>query len=112
MTRAEVFKRKFVIYQKLNRLAAAVLHESIKYEIDPAGHGVEMVRARLTLSEFIVESSLIISEKTGPLFVPILESNIPPNVNAIREALNAVITQMAKELKLDSILSINDLLHK
>ena len=42
-TRAQVFNRRLEVYQKLNRLAANVLHESIKFETDASIYGARWV---------------------------------------------------------------------
>ena len=111
-TRTIVFKRKFIVYQKLNKLAAAVLLASITYERNPEAHRPIVAQRRIKLMNFVAANTLILSENTSPLLSPILEPSDPPDVNDIREAFNALVRQMSKELKLDSIHSINGLLHK
>ena len=111
-TRAQVFNRRLEVYQKLNRLAANVLHESIKFETDASIYSASMVQARLTLSEYVVENSLMLSEATATHLAPLVASAIPPDVNAILVGLNGLTAAMSKELRLDSIHSINNLLSR
>ena len=71
-----------------------------------------MIQARLTLSEFVVENTLNDFRDRGHTYrADPRSAYLLPNVDAIRQAFNALSAKMGKELKLDSIQSINKLLH-
>jgi hypothetical protein len=109
-TRIEVYKKRLDAYLETNRLAADLFHLVLKNSIDTQTSFGPMVEARLALAKFFVANAVIVSEEVGKHVSRLVEAQKEPSVEEIRLAFNALIHQMAKELKFEQIHSVNETL--
>jgi hypothetical protein len=108
--RLEAFKRRFEIYQEINRLAGKVLHISIKASVEKEQFFEEMLRARLELGEYVLYHGMFLSKNVGKQISVLNEANKEPDLETLRVGYNVLCQTMAKELGLPKIFAVNDAL--
>jgi hypothetical protein len=105
--RSEVYTRKLDVYLKLNALAANLLHHTIRASVDPDQFAGPMYQARIELAECMASHTMLVSKNLGPHIEKLVEAKKEPDPEAVRQAFNLMSNQMAAELKLENIHSIN-----
>lgn len=105
--RFEVYTRRLDVYLKLNALAGDLLQQSIRASVDPDQLAGSMYEARLKLMEYSVSHMILVSKDLGPHIEKLVEAKKEPDPEAVRKAFNLMSNQMAAELKLENIHSIN-----
>lgn len=105
--RSEVYIRKLDVYLKLNALAADLFHKSIKVSVDAQQFAGPMYEARLVLGEYVASHSILISKDLGPHIEKLVEAKKEPDIEALRTAFNLMSSQMAAQLKLEEIHTVN-----
>ncbi|MCJ7728480.1 MAG: hypothetical protein MUO27_01145 [Sedimentisphaerales bacterium] len=101
--RGEIYARRLEVYQKLNGLASDLLFTSIKADVDPTTYREKMLKSRLDLSEFIASNAMLVSNEVGSAAFPMFEATLTPCIDDLRTAFNAVVTAMARDLRLQTI---------
>lgn len=109
-SRTEVYKRRLDTYLEINRFAANLFHFTVKNSVDKEKFFVPMVEARLTLSDYFVSNAILVSKEVGKSVIKLVEAKKEPDLEVIRTTFNLLCQQMAKELRLDHIHSVNETL--
>lgn len=108
-SRTEVYKRRLDTYLEINLLAANLFHFSVKNSVDKEQFFGPMVEARLALSDYFASNAILVSNEVGKFAIKLVEAK-EPDLDEIRVTFNHLCQQMAKELKLEHIHSVNETL--
>ena len=109
-SRTEVYKRRLDTYLEINRFAASLFHFTVKNSVDKEKFFGPMVEARLALSDYFVSNAILVSKEVGKFVIKLVEAKKEPDLDKIRTTFNLLCQQMAKELRLDHIHSVNETL--
>ncbi len=100
--RGDLYSRRFDVYQKLNEQAAEVVFASIRAGRD-GSYAEAMIQSRLTLMETYGKNSLLLTQGVSDALGPLFKATMTPDVEELRDALNATVRAMSSDLRLKSV---------
>jgi hypothetical protein len=105
--RLEVFKRRFEVYQEINKRAANLLVLNVEAEFYPDKMR-EVVKARIALADWLAVNAMIVSPNVGICANGLTPDDSMPNTAHAQAGFNKLIATMATELRLNAMHFVTD----
>lgn len=100
--RLELFKRRFEVYQEINKRAANLLVLNVEAEFYPDKIR-EVVKARLALADWLAVNAMLVSPNVALRANELTPGDATLNTAYVQAGFNKLIATMAAELRLDAM---------